>query len=40
MQGYYESLRNWTINTFLYNLIYLEPLNLFFYTWVFLEELE
>lgn len=40
MQGYYESLRNWTINAFLENLIYLEPLNLFLYTWVFLGELE
>ncbi len=37
--GYY-SLRNIMIDTFLYNLIFLEPLNLFLYTWRFLSELE
>ncbi len=34
------SLRNIMIGTFLFNLIYLEPLNLFLYTWRFLSELE
>jgi hypothetical protein len=34
------SLRNFMIRTFLFNLILLEPLNLFLYTWRFLPELE
>ncbi len=37
--GYY-SLRNSMIDWFLNDLIYLEPLNLFLYTWRFLSELE
>ncbi len=36
----YLSLRNVTIDYFLFSLIYLEPLNLFLYTWRFLSELE
>ncbi len=36
----YNSLRNFMIDSFLFNLIYLEPLNLFLYTWRFLSELE
>ncbi len=36
----YSSLRNILINGFLLRLIYLEPLNLFLYTWRFLSELE
>jgi hypothetical protein len=37
--GYY-SLRNFEINAFLLNLVFLEPLNIFLYTWRFLRELE
>ena len=40
LKGYSLSLRNFTIVDFLNNLIYLEPLNLFLYTWRFLRELE
>jgi hypothetical protein len=40
IKGDPESLRNWTIRIFLFDLIYLEPLNLFLYTWRFLRELE
>ena len=40
MEGSVISLRNWTINTFLHNLILMEPLNVFLYTWVLLRELE
>ena len=40
MEGSFISLRNWTINTFLENLVLMEPLNLFLYTWVLLRELE
>ena len=40
MKGDHNSLHNLTIFVFLYNLIYLEPLNLFLYTWRFLRELE
>ncbi len=36
----FSSLRHQMINCFLLNLIYLEPLNLFLYTWRFLSELE
>jgi hypothetical protein len=36
----YSSLRNSFIDVFLFNLIYLEPLNLFLYTWRLLPELE
>ena len=40
MEGSFISLRNWTIDTFLENLVLMEPLNIFFYTWVLLRELE
>ena len=40
LKGYSLSLRNFTIVDFLNNLIYLEPLNLFLYTWRFLRELK
>ena len=40
MNGDYYSLRHIMINLFLTNLLYLEPLNLFFYTWRFLREIE
>ena len=40
MEGNFISLRNWTIVTFLENLIFFEPLNLFLYTWVLLGELQ
>jgi hypothetical protein len=35
-----NSLRYFMINGFLVNLVFLEPLNLFLYTWRFLKELE
>ena len=40
LKGDTFSLRNWIIQEFLQNLIYLEPLNIFLYTWRFLRELE
>ena len=40
LKGDFYSLRNLMIRNFLDNLIYLEPLNLFLYTWRFLRELE
>ena len=40
LKGDFLSLRNWTIRNFLIDLIFLEPLNLFLYTWRFLRELE
>ncbi len=40
MKGQHYSLRNTTITFFLLKLIYLQPLNLFLYTWRFLRELE
>ena len=40
LKGDFYSLRNFLIPNFLYLLIYLEPLNLFLYTWRFLRELE
>ena len=40
LKGYYLSLRNFMIRTSLFNLIFLEPLNVFLYTWRFLRELE
>ena len=40
LKGDHYSLRNSEIPVLLTNLIYLEPLNLFFYTWRFLAELE
>ena len=40
MKGDPNSLRNWIIPFFLSNLIYIEPLNMFLYTWRFIRELE
>ena len=40
LKGDPYSLRNWMIGIFLFNLIFLEPLNLFLYTWRFVRELE
>ncbi len=40
LKGDLYSLRNLMISEFLYYLIFLEPLNLFLYTWRFLRELE
>jgi hypothetical protein len=40
LKGDHFSLRNNMIPAFLGNLIFLEPLNLFLYTWRFLRELE
>ena len=40
LKGDFLSLSNWTIRNFLLKLVYLEPLNLFLYTWRFLRELE
>jgi hypothetical protein len=40
MKADISSLRNIMIPEFLFNLIYLEPLNLFLYAWRFLRELE
>ena len=40
MKGDLYSLRNITIKSTLVSLIYLEPLNLFLYTWRFLSQLD
>ena len=40
MNSGYWSLENFEIGAFLLNLIFLEPLNIFLYTWRFLRELE
>ena len=40
LKGDRSSLRNWKIRAFLLDLIYMEPLNIFLYTWRFLRELE
>lgn len=40
MEGNIGSFRNIFITSFIQNLIFLEPLNLFLYTWRFLRELE
>jgi len=40
MKGKSYSLHFKMVNAFLYSLVYLEPLNLFLYTWRFLDELE
>jgi hypothetical protein len=39
-KGAYDSVRNEALDQFLVKFIYLEPLNLFMYTWYFLRNLE